>query len=420
MILHIYDIAKLCSIATFTAGGKADRRALESSLAEKFKVLGHFMEAIITLLSKFELAIPLDRNTFLIPSLLQSGEVNDLQFSGESYKFPRTNIVTLKSQRVNTRKPSSSSTSSLNSCNLSTNTELSAVAQQRLCTKEVVLRSTGMCYRRIFVANYIPVNFWPRLIARFLSSAKSFHKIICNNCFCNVYCENLIEVGNAIIGALSCKWSYSKNHIMLELGHSVILCVNGFYGFNDVDNRRERFSVSHSVLKLEKMHVYHGDNKGFKSVNVNDGFEITIPDYVVHSGTNPDSLVHESRLLGAQILTHVLETIDEMIKAWFEGLMEEGIYSEKYLTQLIPCPYCFGDDQPMEALDATLERELDEDPCSDMISEKAPNGPIGFSFQYCLQQARLSNFVKCPNCAVGKKLSLKYLAPDIVSFTSFS
>ena len=372
------------------------------------------MEAIITLLSKFELAIPLDRNTFLIPSLLQSGELND--FSGESYKFPRTNIVTLKSQQVNTS--TSSLTSSLNSSNLHTNTKFPVVAR-RLCTKEVVLHSTGMCYRRIFVANYIPVNFWPRLISRFLSSAKSFHKIICNNCFPNVYRENLIEVGNAIIGALSCRWSYSKNHIMLELGHSVILCVNGFYGFNDVDNRRERFPISHSVPKLEKMYVYHGDNKGFKSVNVNDGFEIIIPDYVVHSGTNPENLVHESRLLGAQILSHVLETIDEMIKAWFEGLMEEGIYSEKYLTQLIPCPYCFGDDKPMEALNATLERELSVDPYSEMISKKAPNGPIGFSFQYCLQQARLSNYVKCPSCTVGKKLSLKYLAPDIVSFTSF-
>ena len=377
------------------------------------------MEAIITLLSKFELAIPLDGSTFLIPSLLQSREASDLQFSGENYKFPRTNIVTLKSQRVNTRKPSSSSASSLNAYNLPANTEFPVVAQ-RLCTKEIVLHSTGMCYRRIFVANYIPVNFWPRLIARFLSSAKTFHKIICNNCFTNVYCENLVEVGNAIIGALRCSWSYSKNHVMLKLGHSVILCVNGLYGFNDVDNRRERIPISCSVCKLEKMHVYHDDNKGFKSVNVNDGFEVTIPDYVVHSGSNPDNLVHESRLLSAQILSHVLETIDEMIKTWFEGLMEQGIYSERYLTQLIPCPYCFGDDKPMEALDATLERELHEDPCSDMLSEKAPNGPIGFSFQYCLHQARLSNFVQCPNCVVGKKLSLKCLAPDIVSFTAFN
>ena len=411
----------LCYIAAFATDGKANRQALELSLAEKFKIPGHFMEAIITLLNKFELAIPLDGNTFLIPSLLRSKEGNDLQFSGENYKFPRASIVTLKSKCDNARRPSSSSTPSLNSCNLPTNTKFSVIAQH-LCTKEITLHPTGMCYRRIFIADYIPVNFWPRLIARFLSSAKSFHKIICNNCFSNIYCENLIEVGNAIIGALPCRWSYSKNHIMLELGYSVILCVNGLYGFNDVDNKRERIPISCSVDKLEKMHIYHGANEGFKSVNVSDGFEVTIPDYVVHSGPNPDNLVHESRLVSAQILSHVLETIDEMIKTWFEGLMEQGIYSDTYLTQFIPCPYCFGDDRPMhmDVLDASLERRLDEDPCNDMITVKAPSGPIGFSFQYCLHQARLSTFVECPNCAFGKKLSLKNLAPDIVSFTAYS
>ena len=371
------------------------------------------MEAIITLLSKFQLAIPLDGSTILIPSLLRNWEGKE-KFSEESYKFPRTNIVTLK---YNVKRPSASS---LNSCNLPTaNTECFPVVVQRLGTREISLHSTGMCYRRIFIADYITVNFWPRLIARFLSSAKSFHKIICNNCFHNIYCENLVEVGNAIIGALPCRWSYSKNHVMLELGHHVILCVNGLYGFNDIDNKRERVAISHSVSKLEKMHIYHGGDMGFKSVNVNDGFEVTIPDYVVHSGQSTDNLVHESRLLSAQMLSRVLETIDEMLKDWFEGLTEQGIYSDKYLTQFIPCPYCFGDDKPIDVLEASLERGLDEDPCNDIPME-APSGPIGFSFQYCLHQARLSNFVKCSNCAFGKKLSLKCLVPDLVSFTACS
>ena len=367
------------------------------------------MEAVIKLLSKFELAIPLGGNTFLIPSLLQSREARESEFSGENYYFPRND------KDIEYKNAKTTSSSSLNSCNLPTNANCLPVVVHRFCTREVILRSTGMCYRRIFVADYIPVNFWPRVIARFLSSAESFQKIICSNCFANVYCESFVEVGSANIGALPCKWTYSKNHIILTLGNDVILRVNGLYSFKNVENKRERIPISCSVGKFKGMHIYHG-SVGFKSVNVNDGFEITIPDYVVHSGPNTNNIVHESKLMSAQILSHVLETIDEVFKDWFEGLLDKGIYSDKYLTHIIPCPYCFGDINPDDILDASLEEELPKNPSEDMQSLGVFNGRVGFSLQYCLYQARRSNFVKCFNCNCGEILPLKYLTPDLVSF----
>ena len=369
------------------------------------------MEAVIKLLSKFELAIPLDGSTFLIPSLLQSREARESEFSGKKYCFPRNdNDIKYKNAKT-------TSSSSLNSCSLPTNPDCLSVVGHRFCTREVVLYSTGMCYRRIFVADYIPVNFWPRVIARFLSSAESFQKIICGNCFANVYCESFVEVGSANIGALPCIWSYGKNHIILTLGNDVILRVNGLYSFKNVENKRERIPISCSVSKLKGMHIYHG-SVGFKSVNVNDGCEITIPDYVVHSGPNTNNIVHESKLMSAQILSHVLETIDEVFKDWFEGLLEEGIYSDKYLTHIIPCPYCFEDTKPDDILDVSLEEELLKNPSEDMQSLGVCNGRVGFSLQYCLYQARRSNFVKCFNCKCGEILPLKYLTPDLVSFHS--
>ena len=419
--MHIYIVSSYAIlsiiVAAFARDGKANRKDLESSLTNKFRIPGNFMEAIINLLGKFELAIPLDANTFLIPSLLHSRNTEGFRFSEKKYKFPRNkDNGSVKSKQGSMRKQSSS-TSSLNICTLPTNTECFSVVAQRLCTKEIVLHSTGMCYRRIFAADYIPVNFWPRLIARFLSSAKSFHKIICNNCFTNIHCENLLEAGNAVIGVLPCRWSCGKSHITLKLGDDVIFCANGLYGANDVDNKRKKTPISHSVKLLEKMHIYHGSNDDFKPVNVSDGFEVSIPDYIVNSGTNTENLTHESTLMGAQILSRVLEIIDEVLKGWFEGLTEHGIYSTNYLTQFIPCPYCFGDTAPKDVLDATLEKELDEDPCNDEMPGQIPSGLVGFSFQYCLHQARLSNFVKCFNssCSYGKRLSLKCLAPDIVS-----
>ena len=402
-------------LGDFAIDGKGNRQALELSLTEKFKIPEHYMGAIIKLLSKFELAIPLDGNTFLIPSLLQSRKT---KFSRECYSFPRNKDTDtlVKFNRKSLKSPTSSS--SLNYCSLTDSDSFSVVAHHRLCTKEVTLHSTGMCYRRIFVADYVPINFWPRLISRFLSSAESFHKIICHNCFPNVCCENFVEVGNARIGTLPCSWSYDKYHVMLKLGDDAILRVNSLYGFNNVGNERERIPISHSVSKLKRMYIYYDDVGRFKPVNVNDGFEVTIPDYIVRSGPNTDSLMHESKLMSAQILSHVLETIDEVLKGWFEGLMEQGIYSDQYLTHFIPCPYCFGDTKPDSILDASLEPELDGDPCSITLSTEVPNGPIGFSLQYCLYQARRSNFIKCTNCDCGEKLSLKCLVPDLVSFHS--
>ena len=399
-------------LGAFVTDGKANRQALELSLIEKFKIPEHFMEAVITLLSKFELATPLDGSAFLIPSNLQSREAKKLEFSGECYSFPCNHTVTLYSE-CNSMK-SFSSSSSLNYCSLSSSGPSSlSLKVQRLRTKEIMLHSTGMCYRRIFVADYVPVNFWQRLIARFLSSAESFQKIICNNCFRNIYCENFVEIGSATIGALPCSWSYGKNHIILKLGDDTILRVNGLYGFSV----RGRIPISHSVSKLGRMNIYHG-HVGFEAVNANDGFEVTIPDYIIHSGPNTDNLVHESKLMSAQILSHVLETIDEVLKDWFEGLMEQGIYSDQYLTHFIPCPYCFGDTKPKDALDASLVAESSEVPHNYVKFVKPPAGPVGFSIQYCLYLARISNYVKCPNCAAGEKLPLKYLAPDLVSFTS--
>ena len=256
----------------------------------------HFVEAIITLLSKFELAIPLDGNTFFIPSSLHSRRVKKLEFSKECYNFPRKNIPALNSECDNINNP----------LRPPLNYWCLPLVAQCICTREIMLHSTGMCFRRIFVADYIPVNFWPRIIARFLSSAESFQKVIYSNCFPDIHFENFLEVGSANIGGLHCRWSYGKNHIILTLGNDVILRVNGLYGSNDVGKKRERIPISYSVSKLENMHIYHG-SVGFKSVKVNDGFEITIPDYVVHSGPNADNLVHESKLMSAQILSHVLE-----------------------------------------------------------------------------------------------------------------
>lgn len=406
-------------------GGKADRPALEMSLEEKFKISKEFMEPIITLFIRFELAIPLDKNILLIPSLLQSRKV---KFTMQSCNFPRKRAESLDSAyssfRFNNSYELKCKSDSLRSNfgyevnRQRSSTSCMPVMVHSRIDKQIKLTFTGMCYRRVFGADHIPANFWPRLIARFLSSVESYQKIICNNCFSDIRCESFVD-GSGSIGSLKCEWSYGKNYVIFTLGENDILRINGLYCFHD-GSKRVRISISDTVNNVKHMQVYHGST-GFKPIILNDGFEVTIPDYIVNSGPDSNNLVHQSELMSTQILSHVLETIDEVLKDWFEGLLERGIYSDKYLTHFIPCPYCFGDAELKDIVDSD---EMDQSDCSFCAEASIPptnNGkPVGFSVQYCLSQARISKYVDCPNHKDRGKLMLKYLAPDLVSSIIFS
>ena len=375
-----------------TQDGKADRQALEASLKDNFCISPRFMEPIIMLLNKFELAIPLDRNTFLIPSLLQNEEVP--QIMSKLYRFPHNRTLTFDPIYKNIQQSEDSLTFSLpRRIRAGTAYFPSVVSHNHRVREQVTLFSNGMCFRRVFVADHIPANFWPRLIARFLSSAHSFHTIIHDNCSPDVQCENLVQVGDANIGALKCGWSYGKNYISLCLGEDVLLCVNALCSYDNSSNKqRKRVNAS----KVDKAHIYHGDTK-FTLLDIHDGFEVTIPDYSITSHSTPE---HNSELMSAQFLSHVLETIDEVFRDWFDGLSDRGIYSEKYLTHFIPCPFCYDDKKLGDAKQATLQL-------------KKSKIPVGLSVRYCLLQARTSDHIKCPNCG---ELLLKDLAPDLVSF----
>ena len=404
-------------------GGKVDRPALEMSLKEKFKISKEYMEPIITLFIRFELAIPLNKNVLLIPSLLQHRKV---KFTVQPCNFPRKRAESQDSAyssfRFNNSYELKSKTDSLKSnYGYEINRQRSSTGcmpaiVHTTIDKQIKLTFTGMCYRRVFGADHIPANFWPRLIARFLSSVESYQKIICNNCFSDIRCENFVD-GSGSIGALKCEWSFGKNYVIFTLGDNDILRINGLYCFHD-GGRRVRISISNTVDNVKQMQVYHG-NTGFKPINLNDGFEVTIPDYIANSGPDSNNLVHQSELMSAQILSRVLETIDEVLKDWFEGLLERGIYSDKYLTHFIPCPYCFGDAGLKDIVDSDEADQSDDDSlCDEVFIPPATNNgkPVGFSVQYCLSQARISKYVDCPNHKDYGKLMLKYLAPDLVRY----
>ena len=357
---------------------------MEESLAKTFELSPDFMEPVITLLQNFELVIPLNINTLLIPSFLQNKEPKKL-FSLEQYNFPREKCAT-SFEDTSTMK--CRRTEKI----LFSSTELMSVD---LC-------STGMCFRRLFFAHHIPASIWPKLIARFLLSVEqnSFHKIICDNCVPHVSYKLTSSAGDALIGSLLCKWSYGKNYIELSLGDYSILRVNPL--FSKEDNK----IISATRSKLENMVVHKQNKQTVEEIMLlQEGFEVNITDYVVISRSDESSKVHHSDLMSMQMLSHVLEIIDEVLRDWFEGLSERGIYSDNYLSHIIPCPFCCGDSQ--------IERTSNED--SPFKNKRTTS--IAFSVQYLLQQTRISSNITCPHHG---DLEIKYLAPDVVRYMCYS
>jgi len=364
-----------------------------------------YFEAIYQLLCKFEIAVSLDSNTLLLPSLLSSNPINKL-YSSVNCNFPHAAIpcfVKEKECMDGTVIPVADCLKSAHKC--------------------INLHPTGMCYRRLFLAYHVPENFWRKLIPRFIASAKSFYHIMLNNCISGMKIEKLNNAGDAVICNNQCRWLYWSNGITLTFGNNdVLLCVNGLYKL-DIDHQ-QRAPLSITVDKISTtLFQYEGGWKERKR-SKNDGLEIHVPHYVVHSCAEENGNTHTSTALAPQIFSHVLDIINELCLEIFNGSSEEGIYSDFYFHQLAVCPYCYGDKQvpDTDAISINSNR-VRANTLHDWVQRSirsvhvnrnsaAPKADsYGFDIQFCILKAQECGMVICPN---HKKLKLMYLTPDLV------
>ena len=373
----IYATCVFLYVDTPSNNEKLNKAKLEKSLAKKFKVSTELIELIISLLQKFELIIPLSPDTLLMPSFLQSKQTRIL-FAMEERNFPRKKATCF---HFDNRDISPQGREFFSSC-----TEQEHV-------HHILLHFTGMCYQRIFLFDNMPMNFWPKLISHCLLSTEpnSFHKIICNNCCPQIFYKPTPSTDTALIGDLLCKWSYWKNCIELSLGENILLCINAL-------------DISTTLSKLEKMHIYKA-NADLELQTQKQGFEVSIPDYEIISRASSSDSAHYSDVMSMQILSHVLETIDETLKTWVEGSSSKGIYTNKELCQIIPCPYCYID----------KNTQIDTSSSIAAPSDTSNSNCIAFSIQYVLQRTLYSNEVKCPQHS-ALQIIIEHLAPDLVRF----
>lgn len=360
------------------SNGKVSSIQIQSIL-DKCGIPHNCAKPIFKVLCQFGLAVPLDNDMLLLPSTLQNGPQNNL-YSTVEYTFPGVVVSTPK--------------------------DVSSVVND-LCP-------TGMCYRRLFVANKIPEKFWFKLVSHFASSTKMFYNILNNY-------VNLERMSNT--GDHQCKCLYWKNGVIFYFGDKVMFCINGLVQHGD----KTRAATSVTLEKISNMKLVDVNEQKQLFPKDGDGVEVNVPDYVLWSNRK----AHSFCKLGPKILAQVLEIFNEVYITLLGGDLDKGIYSQSYFKQVVVCPYCYGDspmcvaDSPtnetIEPEEATLGSVYARVICSiDYVyveTEYQNVGGYGFDIQICILEAQRHGFIYCPNHG---ELKLLDLTPDLVSLNLYT
>ena len=345
-----------------------------------------YIKPILKVLYQSELAVPLDNDMLLLPSTLQRNPQNKL-CSTVKYNFPGMDVPMPKN----------------------------------MSSGAIDLRPTGLCYRRLFVANYISEKFWFRLIPQFASSAEIYYKILLNNCVEGMTLEKMANIGDAVIGNHHCKCLYWKNSITLLFDDKVLFCINGLMQCEDT-SKAHRAPTTVTIGNIKAAQLVDANMKKQMFPKDGDGFEVIVHDYVVQSNLNGET--RTSCKLGPRILAQVLEILNELCIAFSKGDIDKGIYSQRFLHQVVVCPYCYGDPpvaadgceiiepQVLESSLHSLYKKYINSVNNYEIKQFENAGGYGFDIQDCILEAQNHGFVFCPN---HERLNLLHLTPDLVS-----
>jgi len=402
--------------------------------------LPDFQKDFCRLLSRFEIAIPIDESRLFFPSLLPTH--SQFHYLNFSYSFPGKNTDGIKVEMQENY---------LNRDNCQVNRRDGSVANN------VVIKPTGLCYRRYFALTVMPIPLWPRLISRCLTTSK-FLEIIKRNCVESLPFHEFQDLGKVGVGHSVLEWVYWKNGIELRLCRMTVLQIS-IVNLSSAE-------CSESVAAHENMRniLLNTGNQWIKLPTCfTGGLEVVVPECILFTiGIENDE--HDiSSSFSAQIFTHCVEVIDEIFMEWFTTSKtgNSGQAMSKYLICFTPCPICWGDQDKRPATSSSREpisvnmsqngsinqdliasedlclspksgtfsswfnvtKKADQSPVRKFsfryidASEVCSSGdPVGFTTKHCLWIAQDQNFVECP---IHGSLDLKCLTPDLVSCVKY-
>ena len=403
--------------------------------------LSEFQKDFCKLLSRFEIAIPIDESRLFFPSLLPTH--SQFHYFYLNYSFPGKNIDKIKAEMHK------------NYLNLD-GRQTSECIQNN-----VVLIPTGLCYRRYFALTVMPIPLWPRLISRCLTTSK-FLEIIRQNCIKSLAFHVFQDLGKAGVGNSILEWVYWRNGIELRLCRMTVLQISNVDLTSSSCSAESTENVS-AHENIRNIQINTGSEWIKLPMCFTGGIEVVVPECIILSiGIENEHNI--SSFFSAQIFTHCVEVIDEIFMEWFTtsktGNSAHAI--SKYLICFTPCPICLGNKDQRKVIDTKPESSLELPPtggefinqdltasvnfdlssrpsnagsfaswftkktkdCNDILGRKfsiryidasdacSSGDPVGFTAKHCLWIAQAQNFVTCP---VHGQLSLKHLTPDLVS-----
>jgi len=344
----------------------------------------------IELLGKFEVALSLDRNRLLVPSMLSPSP----HYTIHTFRnlFPRPSLRQIlarspdtprlfgnKVTQVFTAPGTDSAASSEDEC-ADTDTDLEHPSQLSVAShiSEELCR-TGLILRRFYFMTYVPSGFWPRLISRFLTSSR----------FCMIVLQSLgfpedqiKEVSSQLISgqmnnAISIEWSYWQTGIELWYkGLSLIrvaeILPNGTFKNCDPSPsifEQSRTSPVEPAFDTDDLSFELNGNWMPVDMTPNRGVEILVPDTVCPAllqqeyasktaatsddpaSTSSTVPQFESSWMSAEMLSLAVDCVDTLLEDWYPGLgARDGnktVESIPYVNRVIPCPFCVSGATPL-------------------------------------------------------------------------
>lgn len=412
--------------------------------------LPDFQKDFCKLLSRFEIAIPIDKSRLFFPSLLPTH--SQFHYLCLSYSFPGNNIDRIKAEMEENY---------LSHGNHQVNGHDGSVANN------VIIKPTGLCYRRCFALTVVPIPLWPRLISRCLTTSK-FLEIIKRNCVKSLPFHEFQDLGKAGVGHSVLEWVYWKNGIELRLCRMTVLQIANVNLASTWSAEYTENVPAHENMRNIQLNT---GNQWIKLPTCfTGGLEVVVPECILMTiGIENDEHIISSSF-SAQIFTHCVEVIDEIFMEWFTA-SKAGSSTQamsKYLICFTPCPICLGDqdkrpvtnpsssvNEPSVPQNGSINQDLissqdlslslkpstsdnfaswfyitkkkakdfDQSPAKKFsfqyidASEACSSGdPVGFTAKHCLWIAQDQNFVDCP---MHGSLDLKCLTPDLVSCVKY-
>ena len=348
------------------------------------KLTSHKLEAYISLMSKFEVAMPLSNDLLLIPSHLPSGLEHAKSVHSQQESSVLTSCFSRASCHISDhiQQELTVSTSSLTSLVK----EFQARCRSESLLESGVMKDKLVPYFRFWMMSYVPSGFWPRLMCKITTDSRL------KNSLSELGIIMLDEMDGGFDVEQTCcaqwlRWSdgvqlYCMESILMQLQQkgaapAVAVWCEQSGSCVPLDGKERHFveCIELTVFVENLCKLFHNQirksmmlTSELNSLTVSDIY-YPLPDtsetFGYEEGVLEANALKNGRRVAAEILVIVSRHISSLIEDWFPGLVDR--LDIKHVHCIIPCVGCMLSPPPGEE-SAQQSTDLEEFPTYSFLS----------------------------------------------------